>query len=53
MHRLARYSLQRLRQLQHQLRLDMELAQGYLVLLRGHRDLAAQGDRLVTAPAVR
>ena len=40
MYRLALYSQQRLRHLTQDLRLDLETAQGYLVLLRGPRELA-------------
>ncbi|WP_088280260.1 D-amino acid dehydrogenase [Ideonella sp. A 288] len=39
MHRLARYSQARLRALAHDLRLDYEQAQGYMVLLRSPKDL--------------
>ncbi len=41
MHRLARYSHERLETLTQQLRLDYERAPGVLVLLRGERELAA------------
>ncbi|HEX2011359.1 MAG TPA: FAD-dependent oxidoreductase [Roseateles sp.] len=41
MHRLASYSQQRLQTLRQQLQLDYERAEGYLVLLRGARELAA------------
>jgi len=40
MQRLAAYSHERLRGLRHQLQLDYERADGYLVLLRGERELA-------------
>lgn len=40
MHRLARYSRDRLDGLAHRLQLDFERAPGYLVLLRGDRELA-------------
>ena len=40
MQRLAAYSLERLRGLRQQLQLDYERGQGYLVLLRGERELA-------------
>lgn len=39
MHRLARYSQQRLMSLTHELRLDYEQASGYMVLLRTPQDL--------------
>lgn len=39
MHRLARYSQQRLKALTHDLRLDYEQANGYMVLLRTPQDL--------------
>ncbi|NRF68590.1 D-amino acid dehydrogenase [Aquincola sp. S2] len=39
MHRLARYSQQRLAALTHDLRLDYEQSSGYLVLLRSQQDL--------------
>jgi D-amino-acid dehydrogenase len=41
MHGLAAYSFERLQGLRHQLQLDYERAQGYLVLLRSARELAA------------
>ena len=40
MHRLARFSSQRLHALTHELHLEYEQARGVLVLLRGARDLA-------------
>ena len=40
MHRLARYSQQRLHTLCHELRLEHEQTQGYMVLLRTPQDLA-------------
>ena len=39
LYRLARYSLQRLTAVSHELQLDREQVQGYLVLLRTPRDL--------------
>ncbi len=49
MHRLARYSQQRLRSLAHELHLDYEQASGYTVLLRTPQDLklARPGLRLL------
>ena len=45
MHRLARYSRDRLDALAHHLQLDYEQARGYMVLLRTERDLAgARGN---------
>lgn len=41
MHRLARYSQERLTGLSQRLQLDYERGQGYMVLLRGERELAA------------
>lgn len=41
MHRLARYSQERLDALTTRLQLDYERGQGYMVLLRGDRELAA------------
>ena len=41
LHRLARYSQQRLTWLTHELNLDHEQSLGYMVLLRSQRDLAA------------
>lgn len=46
MHRLARYSRDRLDGLAHRLALDYERAAGYLVLLRSDRELALARDGL-------
>lgn len=46
MHRLARYSRDRLDTLTHHLKLDYEQARGYMVLLRSERDLAAARGNL-------
>ena len=41
MHRLARYSQERVASLTQRLQLDYERGQGYMVLLRGERELTA------------
>lgn len=46
MHRLATYSQQRLHAIAGELRLEYEQSSGYLVLLRGRRELAAARDSL-------
>ncbi len=46
LHRLARYSQQRLRALTHELRLDYEQADGYLILLRTPLELTQARDSL-------
>ena len=55
LHRLALYSQQRLRALNHALKLDHEQSQGYMVLLRTPQDLAlAQGGlKLLTELGVK
>jgi D-amino-acid dehydrogenase len=54
LHRLARYSRDRLDGLSHRLNLDYERATGYLVLLRGDRDLnlARPGMKLLADQGV-
>lgn len=54
MHRLARYSQQRLKSLTHDLRLDYEQASGYMVLLRTPQELtlARSGLKLLAEMGV-